>query len=345
MYIMENTRHLPKLLATLLAAVAISGCLGQKESSVADDVVGGPGPAPAPTPPPASGSNFPGVPEYPYRAQLPDLGDPADVTTCSRGSIDANGTADDWVVITVNENDDCDVDGSYYVIQNSTFNDGLGIFGGPLAVRNSEITAPGTGGAVLPRGTNILFEDNVVRDNGVIPSSSDHHGINVLGNTSGLWILNNSIYLNSGDAIQFCHSCIGGSHDGPELVFIAGNVMHDDEENAIDLKEFVGPVVAVCNEMYGYERSSGSNGDAVRINDEGQQGEVWFSKNTYRNNVVDIAPYSSDAEGYYLDEEVDTFNDNSSSNTVAHVSGAAAQPYYDQYQAQYGLDLSAACPQ
>jgi len=33
---------------------------------------------------------------------------------------------------------------------------------------------------------------------------------------------------------------------------------------------------------------------------------------------------------------------NSNSNSL-FASGAAAQPYYDQYQAQYGLDLSDGC--
>ena len=73
--------------------------------------------------------------------------------------------------------------------------------------------------------------------------------MNVGGSSNGLWILDNLIYENSGDAIQFCHSCIGGAHDGPVDVYIAGNVLHDDEENALDFKEFVGPLVVVCNEM------------------------------------------------------------------------------------------------
>ena len=218
----------------------------------------------------------------------------------------------------------------------------MSVSGGPYVVRNNEITSPGTGGALAPGGTDVLVEANVIRDNGVIPSSRDHHGINVPGSANGLWILENAIYQNSGDAIQFCHECIGGEHDGPAFVYIAGNVMHDDEENAIDLKEFLGPVVAVCNEMYGYERGEFSGGgEAVRINDEGQQGQVWFAHNNYHDNVVDIAPYRSDAEGYFLDENTTNIN-NFDSNSV-FADGVEAQPYYDQYLAQYGLDLSTGC--
>ena len=295
-----------------------------------------------PAPPPVGGA-FPGVPEYSFRDQLPGLGDPADVTSCSENGTTVNGTPNDWVVVTLNQNSKCAISGSYYVVQNSTINDRLAPSGGPYAIRNNEIDSPGTGGALVPSGTDVLIEGNTIHNNGVIPSDPDHHGMNVRGNSERMWILSNSIYENSGDAIQFCHGCVGGVHDGPAYIYIAGNLMHDDEENAIDLKEFLGPVVAVCNEMYGYERGQFSgNGEAVRINDEGQQGEVWFAHNNYHDNLRDIAPYSSDAEGYFLDENTNNVN-NSNSNSII-VNGAAAQQYYDQFEALYGLDLSAGCP-
>jgi hypothetical protein len=225
-------------------------------------------------------------------------------------------------------------------VQNSTLNHRLNISGGPYAVRNNDINSPGTGGAVNPSGSDILIEGNIIRDNGTIPSSADHHGINVGGNTVGLWIIENVIYNNSGDAVQFCHSCVGGTHNGPAYVYIAGNDMHDDEENAIDLKEFLGPVVAVCNEMHGYEYLGNSgHGEAVRLNDEGAQGEAWFSKNTYYDNQIDALPERSDAESYFLDENS---NDIRSGATVV-ANGAAAQPHYDAYMAKYGLDLSTPC--
>jgi len=340
----ENARSLRNLIAILLLAIATSGCLGDEGASSDDDVAAqpDPGPNPDPVPPPESGSGFPGVPEYPHRDQLPDLGDPVDVTFCSENGTSVNGTPDNWMVVTLNQNTDCDIRGSYFVVQNSTLNERINLAGGPYAVRNSEITSAGSGGALNPGGTDVLIEGNVIRDNGVIPSSKDRHGMNVRGSTSGLWILENSIYQNSGDAIQFCHECVGGTHDGPAFVYIAGNVMHDDEENAIDLKEFLGPVVAVCNEMYGYERGQFSgHGEAVRINDEGQQGQVWFAHNNYHDNLTDVAPYSSDAEGYFLDENTTKVN-NSNSNTL-FADGAEAQPFYDQYLAQYGLDLSSGC--
>ena len=353
MRVTENARLLASLIAMMLIAASISGCTGQEDASSVDDPATPPGPGPGspPAPPPAppppptppiSGSTFPGIPAYPFRDQLPDLGDPVDVTSCSANGTTVNGTPDNWMIVTLNQNTKCDISGSYFVVQNSTLNHRMNLSGGPYVVRNSDITAPSSGGALNPGGTDVLIESNVIRDNGVIPSSEDNHGMNVGGSANGLWILANSIYQNSGDAIQFCHGCVGGVHDGPAFVYIAGNVMHDDEENAIDLKEFLGPVVVVCNEMYGYERGEFSgNGEAVRINDEGQQGQVWFAHNNYHDNLTDVAPYRSEAEGYFLDENTTNVNNDNSNSLFA--DGAAAQPYYDQYQAQYGLDLSGGC--
>src|SRR5690606_24380479 len=114
---------------------------------------------------------------------------------------------------------------------------------------------------------------NEIDHNGTIPSSTDNHGVGLGRSTDRIWILDNHIHHNSGDAIQFCHSCMSNG-PGPGAVYISGNTFHDDEENALDFKEFVGPVVVTRNEMYGYQPSGDSNGDALRVNDEGQQGDI-----------------------------------------------------------------------
>ena len=67
-----------------------------------------------------------------------------------------------------------------------------------------------------------------------------------------------------------------------------------------------------------------------------------MSKNSYSDNLTDIAAYGSEATTYILDEiGIGRMNNGNADVTVAN--GGAAQQYYDQYQAQYGLDLSAAC--
>ena len=278
---------------------------------------------------------------------------PPTVTQCSSNAyLQVNGTPDNWEVVTYNNpNDRCRIAGSYFVVQNSLFTDKLQLQGpGPYAVRNNEFRDFGSsgGGAINPQsGTDVLIEGNNIHDWGPIPSSLDQQGINMASSVTNLWVLSNRIDRVSGDGIQGCHGCVNSpGQQGITNMYIAGNVMNDNEENALDFKEFIGPIVVVCNFMSGYERGVFSgNGEAVRVNDEGLQGELWMSKNTYSNNVTDIAPYSSEALGYYLDEiGVQRFNDNERSNTQAFVSGAEAKPFYDFYQQKYGLDLEMPCP-
>lgn len=293
-------------------------------------------------PPPVAGSAYPGVPEYSYRDQLPDINAAADVTSCPDGG-NFDGSPGDWVVITCTTNSRTQISGSYYVIQNSTFGHRVNLSGGPYAVRNNFIDPGGSyGGALNPSGSDILIEGNEVTGNGSIPSSADNHGINLGGSSNRVWILGNHIHENSGDAIQFCHGCVGGEHNGPSNIYIAGNNLHDDEENAIDLKEFLGPVVVVCNNMHGYEDFGESgHGEAFRLNDEGEQGEVWATRNQYADNQGgDIWPQQSDATSYFLDEGTTDIREGA---TVV-ANGAQALPYYAQYLSQYGVDLNTDCP-
>jgi hypothetical protein len=69
--------------------------------------------------------------------------------------------------------------------------------------------------------------------------------------------------------------------------------MHGDEENAIDVKETLGPVVISQNTMYGYAPSSGSPGDAIRVNDEGDQGAIWILFNEIRDATWCINPLNA----------------------------------------------------
>ena len=83
-------------------------------------------------------------------------------------------------------------------------------------------------------------------------------------------------------------------------VYIGRNELHDDEENAIDMKEFVGPVIISQNKMYGYLPSSGSNGDAIRGNDEGVQGDVWILFNDIWGSSLGIEMFSAAAPNIYI---------------------------------------------
>ena len=171
-----------------------------------------------------------------------------------------------------------------------------------VALRHSHIhDHQGKGNIVGINGGSsyIVIYGNEVNNNGQIPSTKDHHGVYTFANTDHIWIVDNHIHHNSGDGIQFCHNCVDRGN-GPSNIFIGRNHIHDDEENALDFKEFIGPVIVSQNVMHGYLSSPNSNGDAVRVNDEGSQGEIWILFNTIFDSRLGIEPSRSDADVYII---------------------------------------------
>lgn len=245
------------------------------------------------------------------------------VTWTARGTAESpvfvRGPADGPKVI-FSESADLEIAGTYFIVENIDLPrlniDGSSSGSHDLVIRHSRIhDHPGTGTACNVHSTakNIVIWDNEISGNGVIPSSRDHHGIGVRANADNIWILDNHIHHNSGDAIQFCNSCVGGDNNGPVRVYIGRNVMHHDEENALDFKEFQGPVIVSENTIYGYRDLgvSGSNGDAIRINDEGSQGEIWVIYNKIYDSTLGVNPSSAVATTYVI------------GNVIYDISGSA----------------------
>lgn len=277
---------------------------------------------------------YPGVP-FPF--EFPTGGEPT-ASTCG----EYHGTPDNWVFVTVNTNSRCALSGSYIVLENSRIAHRLNITGHHIVVRHSEICCTSAGAlvSVRPGSHNIAIIDNEVHSNGAIPSKTDRHGIRLDGDTSDVWILDNHVHRNSGDGIQFCHGCIGNGN-GPANVYISGNEFHEDEENAIDLKEFRGPVVVTCNRMYGYrDLGFSGHGEAFRVNDEGAQGELWSAHNVYSDNAYDVMPFRSDAGGWFLDEDGSVGR-----GATAVSTGKSALQYYRLFEQRYGVVLRDACDQ
>jgi len=275
---------------------------------------------------------YPGVPR-PF--SYPESG-----TTQETNCGEYNGSPESWIFVTIKTSRRCELSGSYIILENSVISHRLNISGHHIVVRDSEICCASAGALLNIRSDShhVVATRNEVHSNGEIPSKTDGHGIRLDANTSHIWILENQIHHNSGDGIQFCHSCVGKGN-GPAFVYISGNTIHDDEENAIDLKEFRGPVVVTCNEMYGYEYLGFSgHGEAFRVNDEGAQGELWSAHNTYRDNVTDVLPSRSRATSFFLDEKglVRT-------GATAVASGDAAIRHYQRFESRYGVSLRDPC--
>lgn len=163
-----------------------------------------------------------------------------------------------------------------------------------IALRHSYIHdhPTGTGSFVRLNGTRVVAYDNEVARNG----GTDRHGFGVANGASNVWILNNHSHNHSGDSIQFCHQCV----PGPSNVYIGGNEFHDDVENAVDLKATPGPVVISENHFYNYRSSPTSNGDVIRVNDEGAKGEVWILANRIHDAVLGINPDNARTQGVFV---------------------------------------------
>jgi len=226
----------------------------------------------------------------------------------------ANGTASEPVFVRgpnsgpkvefVGDGPKLKLGGAYVIIENI----GIAKFefvgnGHHLVLRHSHVhDHPSTGTACFVGSNlhNVVIWDNEINNNGVIPSAKDNHGVSMGSGTTDIWILDNHIHHNSGDAIQFCHGCVGKGN-GPGRVYIGRNEMHHDEENAMDFKEFIGPIIVSQNIVFSYRPLGFSgNGDAIRINDEGAQGEIWIIYNEIYDSSFGISPAKSVATSYLI---------------------------------------------
>lgn len=132
------------------------------------------------------------------------------------------------------------------------------------------------GGIRVERGSkNVTISNSHIYNFRKIESGEldDAHGIDVMADGKGqhkgamnILIKNNHIHHNSGDSIQ-----IWGPGDGSidpinyaSHIHIIGNIMHNDRENAVDVKD-ARKVVIKENKMWGYQPSQTSSGYAVVI--------------------------------------------------------------------------------
>lgn len=177
-----------------------------------------------------------------------------------------------------------------------------------FVLRHSEITGENSTGisiwtwktqyTVGELKENIVIYDNLIHDNGPYPSTVEtgNHGMIVDNATENLWVVNNTFYENGDDGIHVIDRYwVSELSEAPRAnrLFIAGNLMHNDGENAIDVKGSSNVILAQ-NEVYGYARiMTSSFGDAIRIDDEGDQENIWVIFNHIYDSEWGINPLQS----------------------------------------------------
>lgn len=239
-----------------------------------------------------------------------------------------------------------DISGSYAIIENVDVNRLKMQSTDHISVRDSYIHDVDTGGMIGIGGNNLVFLRNEIARNGDLRAEKDRHGFNIGGSAFNIWILENNIHHNGGDGIQFCHSCVAAGNGGPGAIYIANNVIHEDKENAMDFKEFTGPVIVSGNDLYGYFRITSGQGEAIRVNDEGNQGELWIIRNNIHDSNICIGPDRSDAESYAVDNTCTNNNfgilgglTRQAGNVVNGVSDGNPNALYDLFESRHGISI------
>ncbi len=149
---------------------------------------------------------------------------------------------------------------------------------------------------------HIVFYDNEVHDCGVYPASSETYCAFMIDDaTQNVWIVDSHIYENGEDGIQILdRDSIPFDPPSADRVFVGRNVFHHDIENAIDIKGSTNIVVSQ-NEMYGYDVIvPASNGDAIRVNDEGAQDNIWILFNRIYDGKYGIGAYGAEDPPYLI---------------------------------------------
>ena len=133
-----------------------------------------------------------------------------------------------------------------------------------VAVRNCELAGVRTlssGVALIAYGNasrevhHVVFYRNHIYNQGdsEARTKKDRHGIAVTRHTNHIWVLDNHVHHSQGDAIQIN----GWANETTHHIYIGGNKLHDDGENAVDIKE-ASYVVVSGNTMFGYEHKDGA---------------------------------------------------------------------------------------
>ena len=231
--------------------------------------------------------------------------------------------------------------GSYMIIENLEFTgecvpqlkDGTD----HLSIRSCEVDNEGSymgyGAAISNGGDyNVVYNNYIHHNERAL--DVDCHGTTTGSGTSYFWVLENEISFNSGDSFQAAHLAAVAPHH----VYIGRNVMHDDRENAVDLKT-IDDVVVSENIMYNYTTSATSSGDAVVIGSNGyseQYGPLrsWFLFNEIYNAqtgmrvegaedcwIIGNTFYDIEGDGIQFDIDSDSDNVNFIANTISSVGG------------------------
>jgi len=127
-----------------------------------------------------------------------------------------------------------------------------------LSIRNFE--AEGSGIHAGSYAEHIVIYNNEIHHGGNYASvvENDVHGTTAGGYSHYVWVVDNHIHHMGGDSFQTGH----GANQTSSHIYIGRNDMHDDGENAVDLKD-VTDVIVSENVMHDYYQPDNPSADNV----------------------------------------------------------------------------------
>jgi hypothetical protein len=166
------------------------------------------------------------------------------------------------------------------------------------AVRDNEMRGMApvqAGAAVFTNSNNIVILRNYIHHNGDVnyPVENDINGVFVVTGGNRVWVVDNEMHGNGGDSVHVSNE--GTGTPIPRFVYIGRNHMHEEGENAVDIK--MGEDIIISqNRAWGMRptqyATSGSDGSTIVINDDnaanGLNNRIWILFNEVSRSTVGI---------------------------------------------------------
>jgi len=186
------------------------------------------------------------------------------------------------------------IEGSYLILENFDMSGGMRINlnNSPhhIAFRHNALHAEGINVDFNPAfgggGNDIVIYDSHIHHFWRIVNGEpdDCHAITPGAGSLRWWVLTNEINNNSGDSFQATHNA---STAPPRYLYIGGNLLHEDRENAVDLK-YSQDVVISQNVIYGYASASTSDGSSIVLGSDGATERAWVLFNDISASINGI---------------------------------------------------------
>lgn len=162
----------------------------------------------------------------------------------------------------------------------------------------SALTAGGSTGASSSNYLqNITIFSNEIYSYGDRFSTNENDATGLIFGeyTTNCWILRNNIYFMGGDGIRI--GADQGHTPSGQFYYVAQNHLHDNRENALDIKQAYYAVVAE-NIMHGFAASSSSAGEAIVSHYNPRN--IWIINNTIYDSVRGVNSTELTGENMYV---------------------------------------------